>query len=239
MENMTPEEKQLVRENFLIDFGRYISRKRLNKNISMEDLAEFIGVSQSTLSRYENGKSDMNISNIPLLSLYCDFALDKCFSSLDVHKVLDSFREIVNIKRTRYKREKDKGQVDFPKKTLKAQIFDIDGKEVIEYTKPKAIEQMSIREQFSRAVVDLSVEPYTHEEFMEYLRVEEDGCLLDMMDGAWKILAYIGDMPRKEQIKAQIADFVIDNVIIEKIIDSDCEAAKRAYMYYKMFLESK
>ena len=203
MKYMSPTDKQAIRDAFLQDFGEYLNRKRLGKNISMEDLADFLDVSQSTMSRYENGNSDMNISNIPLLSLYCGFSMKNCFSSLKVLELIDSFRDIVNIKRHRYQREYErKNTVNRKEKKLKAQIYEIDGTEVTEYISSREKEHLSYREQLARGDIELPVKPYTEEEFKEYLKQDENEELLVMLDGASQIIRYIGDAPRKETVKS-------------------------------------
>ena len=238
MKYMSPVEKQAIRSAFLKDFGEYLNRKRLGKNISMEDLADFLDVSQSTMSRYENGNSDMSISNIPLLSLYCGFSMKNCFSSLKMLELIDSFRDIVNIKKHRYQREYGrKNTVNRQEKKLKAQIYEIDGAEVTEYISRKEKDHLSYREQLARGDIELFVKPYTDEEFEEYLKRDENEELLAMLDGACHIIKYIGDAPRKETVKSQIADFVVDNLIVERMTRAADLQAERAYMYYKRLLD--
>ena len=73
MSSLSEDYKQNIRRQFLKELGEYIKKRRLKKSLSMADVAEFIEVSQSTLSRYENGESDMNVSLLPLLSASCVF----------------------------------------------------------------------------------------------------------------------------------------------------------------------
>ena len=142
---------------------------------------------------------------------------NNCYISLKVLELIDGFRDIVNIKRHRYQREYEgKNIVSRQEKKLKAQIYEIDGTEVTEYISRRKKEHLSYREQLARGDIELPVKPYTYEEFKEYLKRDENEELLAMLDGASQIIRYIGDAPRKETVKSQIADFVVDNLIVEK-----------------------
>ena len=51
--------------------GKYISLKRKQKNMTQEQLAEKLGVSNKTISKWENGTSDPSTSNLfALAKLY-------------------------------------------------------------------------------------------------------------------------------------------------------------------------
>ncbi len=50
-----------------IKIGNYITKKRKEKNLTQEKLAEKIGVSNKTISKWETGKSMPDYATIPLL----------------------------------------------------------------------------------------------------------------------------------------------------------------------------
>ena len=67
--------KNELKQDFLKSTGNVIYKKRRYKNITQEELGKALGVSASTISRYEKGTLDIPISNLPLISNYCDFRL--------------------------------------------------------------------------------------------------------------------------------------------------------------------
>lgn len=236
---MTSFDKEELRKTFIIEFGDFLKKRRVKKNISMDEVADFLEISQPTVSRYEFGDTDMKLSNLPLLSLCYDFPLSNCFSSLDVLKEVESFKNIVEIKRDRYQREYKRRHMAKHGKTLKAQIYDVDGVEVTEYIPRKETKQLSFREQLARADIDFNVEPFTNDEFADYLKQEYNEELLEMLDGASKMLDFIGETERKETVKSQIADFVIDNLIVERVTNAGGRQEQRAYMYYKKIFDGE
>lgn len=48
-------------QDLLVRFGRIMQTKRENKGLSQEDIAEMLGVSQSTYAHYENGTRNMKL----------------------------------------------------------------------------------------------------------------------------------------------------------------------------------
>lgn len=70
--NMT---KDKIKQEFLVSIGSVIKKKRERKNMSQEELGEYLEVSKSTVSRMENGKLDMPATTLPLISSYCDFPI--------------------------------------------------------------------------------------------------------------------------------------------------------------------
>ena len=47
---------------------------------------------------------------------------------------------------------------------------------------------------------------------------------------------YIGDEPKKETFKCAMADFVINELVIEQV-KTNTEQSKRIYAYYKMLMD--
>lgn len=64
-----------TRLKFLQSTGEVIYRKRKKRNITQRELGNKLGVSATTIGRYEKGELDMPSSNLPLISKYCDFSL--------------------------------------------------------------------------------------------------------------------------------------------------------------------
>lgn len=54
---------------------------------------------------------------------------------------------------------------------------------------------------------------------MEYLEGRADMAL--SLDGVNKLLDFIGDMPQKETIKCQLAEYIIREVIIDPILNNE------------------
>ena len=69
--------------------GSIISRKRKKINVSQAELGAAIGVTKSTVSRYEKGTIDIPISKLPEISNYCKFPMRDYFSEIETEKVLD------------------------------------------------------------------------------------------------------------------------------------------------------
>lgn len=65
----------ITRQLFLQATGKVISSKRKKHNITQKVLGNKIGVSATTIGRYEKGELDIPSSNLPLISKYCDFKL--------------------------------------------------------------------------------------------------------------------------------------------------------------------
>ncbi len=67
--------KDRLKADFLVSIGNVIKRKRVKKNISQKELGAFLGLDKSIISRYEQGKVDMPVSNLLFISTYCEFPL--------------------------------------------------------------------------------------------------------------------------------------------------------------------
>ncbi len=240
MKEVSLDEKGQIRNEFLEQLGAFIRQKRTIKNISLKELAEFLNVSESTMSRYETGKSDMVVSNLPLMSLFCDFLMSEYFTDRKIQQLLSEFQSIVVIKRKQYQREEKRKQTIRPEKQLVAHVYYADGVETIEYISERpSLERAGLREEYIRGGVDLQgVQPFTNEEFIEYLRKERNIQLIKLLDGVGMLLDYIGNAPKKETIKSHLADFTINSLIVDKIISDNNLEAMKAYMYYKELLQS-
>lgn len=71
--------------------GNVIKKKRHRINMSQELLGEKIGVTKSTISRYECGKIDIPLSKLNSISEICNFPMRDYTSSIDSSDVPDLF----------------------------------------------------------------------------------------------------------------------------------------------------
>ena len=82
-------DKARIRKEFLIEVGYTIRKNRIKNRISQEDLAAYLGVDRSSISKYENGKMDMPVSNLPLISQHCDFSITEFVKKKDTDLLMD------------------------------------------------------------------------------------------------------------------------------------------------------
>ena len=74
------EKRRIYREQY----GKVIKRKRTGKNITQMELAEELGVTRTTVSRYEKGKLEMPASLLPLVSEVCSFRFSDYMEDFDL-----------------------------------------------------------------------------------------------------------------------------------------------------------
>ena len=67
-----------------IKIGEYISKKRKEKNLTQEELAEKLGITDRAISKWENGYCMPDASNIPLLCKILGISINDLFSGDDV-----------------------------------------------------------------------------------------------------------------------------------------------------------
>ena len=67
-----------------IKIGEYISKKRKDKKLTQEQLAEKLGISDRAVSKWENGICMPDASNIPLLCNILGISINDLFSGDDV-----------------------------------------------------------------------------------------------------------------------------------------------------------
>ena len=201
-------------------------------------------VTPGMISQYENGKADISLSKMALISTYCGFSMTEYFDTSSSHELLDTFSKLVRIEGDRYKRhmqyrEREVGMG----KVLTGKVYQIGEEEVIEYIPVSQEEPFkegasySTRQKYLYGKMEFAyIKPFSEEEFLTYLNQEENESVCNLLESASDILYYIGDMKQKETLKSELADFVLLETIVNKA-SSDNEAAKRAYMYYKNLLE--
>lgn len=77
----------------MTDFGRNLSAKRVENNLSQKAMSEAIGVAQSTYSLYEKGSREPNISKIIKIAEVLSVSVDELFG---VNVVSDGLTDMIN-----------------------------------------------------------------------------------------------------------------------------------------------
>jgi len=238
MKKLNSQQTLELKTLFLKKLGEKIKLKRNNKNISLDSLADCMDISTATLSLYENGKTDMKVSNLPLISTYCGFSISEYFDEELAKNLTETFSDLVKITKKKYQREntrKARKEQEGVDKQLKGYIYDVDGREKYEYI-PVRDNSQSLRQKYMHGIMHVNEQPFTKVEFTEFL--QENGKILPALDGARKLLDYVGDAPKKETFKSSIADFILTETIIEPVINEQTKTTLRAYAYYKRMLET-
>ena len=72
-------------DNLKVQIGKELQKLRIDKDITIKELARLSGVNETTIGRYENGKgNDLNILG-KMLSVYdtnFDIFFEKCYASM-------------------------------------------------------------------------------------------------------------------------------------------------------------
>ena len=84
------------RKEYLAVYGEVIKTKRIRKGFEQKELGESIGVSDTTISRYENGKIEIPASVLPVICRTCDFRMKDFSDKIDQVIILDNKEEIIN-----------------------------------------------------------------------------------------------------------------------------------------------
>lgn len=229
---LTNEEKESLVSDFLKSIGERLRDKRVLKSLSQADLADCLSIDQSTLSKYENGDRDMQISLLPLFSVYCKFPLYDLFPKDESQFILDVFSKAVTITVARKKRQEAKQYVTkhTDKKVLKGQVYEVDGEEVFEPVIKKS-KSKTLRMQYKDAERHTEYSPYTDVEFCDFVK---NNALLNSILDAGNLLMQIDDKPHKDTLKGAIADYIIDELIINQVAHRGSkESERRAYAYYR------
>ena len=80
MADKNEEKRKLYREQY----GNVIRKKRKRRNMTQKELAEEIGVTDATISRYEKGELEMPASLLPLVSEVCSFRFSDYMENFDL-----------------------------------------------------------------------------------------------------------------------------------------------------------
>ena len=136
---LSASQEKEIKKNFLKTLGRRLKEKRTVRSVSQAEIGKVLSLDATSISKYESGDQDMNVSLLPLYSVYYDFPLYELFPRAESRELLNTFSEAVKISSDRKKRkqvlthkkeEQKMYQGVYGKdKVLKAQIYEIDGKE--------------------------------------------------------------------------------------------------------------
>lgn len=225
-----------LRTEFLIQLGLKIRKYREKKNLAQVDLAKCLGISDSSLSDYENGVEDMKISHLPVISLYCDVPMERLLPSEEMREFISSVSMAVDITRKRYERQ-DKTKSGSKRKLI-SRTFEEGG---MEYTVPafEDISPPSIREQYRRGIIEPDAQPLSEKEFYNYVKDNKPELIGVILD-AGMLLRDLEDMPKTETIKGYVADFIVNKVFMIEYSDRNNRyntPQQRLYAYYYVLLE--
>lgn len=240
---LTDVQKDSLTSGFLAKLGKRLESKRLRLSLTQTELADCLDIDRTTLSRYESGTRDMQVSMLPLFSTYCKFPMHELFPRDESQEILDTFATAVSITVERRKRQegvrqkradelvalKQKGQ----EKILKGQVFDVNGKEIFEPVPVKSTAK-SLRDKYKDAEMHTEYGPYSEVEFCNFVK-EKDEMLVESVMYAGQFLKQIEDLPHKDTLKGVIADYIIDELVINQVARKHPdEVSRRAYAYYRM-----
>ncbi len=90
MEKQVDKKRELYRERY----GAVIRSKRRKQNISQRELADELGVTGATVSRYENGTQEIPASFLPLISDMCKFKFSEYMEGFDIYRLSQRMAEI-------------------------------------------------------------------------------------------------------------------------------------------------
>ena len=94
-----------------VNIGKIIGKKRKEKGVTQDDLANFIGISKSSVSKWETGLSLPDIAHLPQLASYLNTSIDelmgyepqmtmedinKLYEELSIEFTVKPFDEVIN-----------------------------------------------------------------------------------------------------------------------------------------------
>ena len=241
---LTKEQEKNIISDFLRKLGNKVRQKREKKNISQKELADFLHIDRSVLSKYENGQTDMVVSKLPMISLYCDFPLKDYFDEELQQTISQTVKEMAQLVQTKYKiKDARKAHRDAKKEAqmefLVGFVYEKDG---VRYTKenigsdvvqpkPMSDYEICMRGDY---YTNSNVVPFDEQDFMVYL--EGEPLLLEILQTGRKMIDCIGNDTKETRLKTSISEYVIGEVFIEKVIKQESWDALRAYAYYKKMM---
>lgn len=241
---LTKEQEKNIISDFLRKLGNKVRQKREKKNISQKELADFLHIDRSVLSKYENGQTDMVVSKLPMISLYCDFPLKDYFDDELQQTISQTVKEMARLVQTKYKtKDARKAHRDAVKEAqmefLVGFVYEKDG---VRYTKEKIgsdvvqPKPMSDYEICMRGdyYTNSNVVPFDEQDFIVYL--EGEPLLLEILQTGRKMIDCMGNDTKETRLKTSISEYVIGEVFIEKVIKQESWDALRAYAYYKKMM---
>lgn len=227
-------EHEQIRLNFREKLGDYIRDKRERKSISQSQIANVLGIDNSTYSNYESGTRDMPVSYLPLLSAYFDFELSGFFVSENYERITETFKKLSKITGTRYIR---KMEIPIPMEAKPVgYVYREEGNEYIQYINHKSQRHKTVsqKELILSGKRPVKATPYTDKEFYQYLLGKDSGNTVKMLDAAASLLDCMGNKYRKSFIDS-VSLQIIENIIIDDSIKGS-NSAERAYAYYRQII---
>lgn len=82
-----------------LDMSKVILQKRKEKQITQQQLADFVGVSKASVSKWENGQTYPDITLLPLLASYFDITVDQLLSysnNLSAEQIRKIYQSLAN-----------------------------------------------------------------------------------------------------------------------------------------------
>lgn len=235
---LTNEQTNTLTSDFLSRLGRRLEFKRKQHNLSQTELADCLEIDRTTLSKYENGTRDMQISMLPLFSTYCKFPIYELFPKDESLAILDMFSTAVSVaverKVRQEKKKADQLITSFSsRKNLKGQVYEVGGVEVFEPVKHREAAPKSQKAKYRDAEMITDYKPCTDEEFCDYVRMHDDE-EIDRFLTAGEFLKQLQEAPSKDSLKGAIADYIIDGLVVSEMSKPFQDPiVQRVYAYYK------
>lgn len=82
-----------------LDMSKIILQKRKEKQVTQQQLADFVGVSKASVSKWENGQTYPDITLLPLLASYFDITVDQLLSysnNLSAEQIREIYQSLAN-----------------------------------------------------------------------------------------------------------------------------------------------
>lgn len=242
VEKLSKEQSNSIVQTFLQSFGERLKFRRKKVNLSQDELADCLDLEASTLSKYESGTRDMQVSLLPLISVYCDFPMYELFPKEESACILDVFAHAVRITVDRHKRQSEyrarrKENAELKKlmgkgKELKGYVYDVDGHEVYEPAASRSNGKTASKERYRSASVEPDMPPYSEQSFCNFIKNEIPDSIQPVMD-AGQFLNSVDGMPKKEGLREAVADYIVDELVINHISAGHYdERIGRMYAYY-------
>lgn len=212
--NISESQKNSIQEEFCKYVGNVIRNRRIRKNISQEELGEFVGKSKTSINQYESAKKNMKLPTLGLICYYCDLPFYQLFPRTESDILLNTFDEIVHIAMEPPRAKKKSNG------TIVGKIVDYDGHEVYEPVIQKDSLKLSggnsyhnifqERDDLKHKIISFDELPFTKETIKEFLFDHSD--LYDLLFAALIILQ--GTSRKKAKaLRRHLAKFVIDEFL--------------------------
>lgn len=237
---MLTDDKNTVVKLFLQNLGEKIRYKREIKCIKQDNLARYLDINKSNISRYEAGLVDFPVSNLALISRYCDFPLRDYFDEYMDYSMALTIKDMAMLVKRKYtdkdKRKAVKERAALEMEFLVGQIYEKDGKRYVKeapQTVSTPTKEISKYEQCMRgnAFTNSNVIPFTDQEFNEYINNNKQ--LLSVYEAGKSLYECVAKDKRNKKLRNNIADYMIGEIIVEPFMKETSWDALRAYAYYK------